>query len=109
MHTIGRIPRWLIENDPSWERSGDTEHGLPEWAKKGSELRAKCNPTEWYCDVTIRDRHQGFDLSEIFPNLSPTKSLSSNEFDLRNYVSSRYLNPGFDANQLGTSKIRKYW
>jgi hypothetical protein len=108
MHTIGRLPRWLIEKDPSWERTSGTGYGLHEWIKRGSALRAHCITNEWYCDITTADRREGFDLSESTPNLD-TSIFTSAEFDLRKYLSSRYLNPGIDTNKLGMIKSRKLW
>ena len=35
MQNIQRIPRWLVENDPTWEKSIDTNLSNLKWIKKG--------------------------------------------------------------------------
>ena len=109
MHIIGKIPRWLVERDPSWERLSKTESSFPEWTKKGSDLTAKCGPADWYCEVTIADRRQSFVSSESMLNPNAVNMSTSPESDLKRYLSSRYLNPGFYTNNLGLPRTRKLW
>jgi hypothetical protein len=45
MQNIQRIPRWLIENDPSWEKSIDSNLANLKWIKKGTNLEATCSVT----------------------------------------------------------------
>ena len=109
MHIIGNIPRWLVERDPSWERISKTESSLTEWTKQGSELRAKCGHEDWFCQITIEDRYQSFVSSETMLSPSVAKVSTSPESDLKKYLSSRYLNPGFYTNSLGLPRTRKLW
>ena len=109
MQIIGKIPRWLLEKDPSWERLGSTESNLPEWIKKGSDLRAKCGPADWYCEIMIEDRSPGFVSSGNTLNLSPINTSTFPQSDLKKYLSSRYLNPGFYGYNLGLPRTRKLW
>jgi hypothetical protein len=109
MHIIGKIPRWLVERDPCWERIGKIESSLPEWTKKGSDLRAKCGPEDLYCEITIEDRYQSFVSSESMLSPSVANVSTSPESDLKRYLSSRYLNPGFYTNSLGLPRTRKLW
>ncbi len=108
MRIIGKIPRWLLEKDPSWERLR-TESDLPEWIKKGSDLRAKCGPADLYCEIAIEDRSQSFISSASMLNLRPINTSISPESDLKRYLSSRYLNPGLYGNNLGLPRTRKLW
>jgi len=109
MHIIGKIPRWLVEKDPSWERVSRTGSDLPEWIKKGSDLMAKCGPADWYCEITMADRYNSFFSSESIPNPGAINSSNSPESDLKRYLSSRYLNPGSHTNSLGLPRTRKLW
>ncbi len=80
---------------------------MPEWIKRGSDLRAKCDADDWYCDLTIANRHLGFDLGGIMPTPSAANTLTTQEFDLRKYLSSRYLNPDFATNKSGLNMTRR--
>lgn len=113
-----RIPRWLIENDPAWSKSFDSDPGILKWTKNGSNLVALCNPTSFYCNIIV-EGSSSFP-SPSFPSLNDeshhTHSYelrSSNDIlnnllaqnhgnslaasDIRKYLSSRYLNPGTDG------------
>jgi len=109
MQTVGRIPRWLIEKDPSWEKSVQSNYGMLEWTKKGADLRATCDPASMYCDVMMEERNQHFDLSDSiskFNNMSRLSTFAS--ADITRYLSSRYLNSRFDINRTGLFKFHKF-
>ena len=109
MQTVGRIPRWLIEKDPSWEKSVQSNYDMLEWTKKGADLRATCDPTSMYCDVIMEERDQHFDLSDSiskFNNMSRLSTFAS--ANITRYLSSRYLNSGFDISRMGLFKFHKF-
>jgi hypothetical protein len=97
MQTVGRIPRWIIENDPSWEKSVHSNYDMLEWTKKGADLRATCDPASMYCDVMMEERNQHFELSDSISKFNNKSRLSTfASADIAGYLSSRYLNPRFD-------------
>jgi hypothetical protein len=89
-----RIPRWLVENDPSWERSIDSDLRMLKWTKKGTKVQVVCHPTAIFCEI-VDQTSQATDLSDIM-GITPTDKhalrLSGIE-DITKYLSSRYLNP----------------
>jgi hypothetical protein len=106
MHTIGRIPRWLIERDPSWEMQVNSLNGMFEWTRKGTEVRATCEPTGFFCDVWVETPKQHPDLMEIFSRFkNQDKAYGSS--DLVKYLSSRYLNPNFDTDRTRHYKFQR--
>jgi len=96
MQNQNRIPRWLVESDPSWEKSIDTDIGMLKWTKKGTGIQAVCSPTAMFCDVLGSD-----DLQQGVTDLSASVSRMNKKADLANdiakYLSSRYLNPGING------------
>jgi len=63
MEDKSRIPRWLVENDPSWEKSVDSDLGMLRWTKKGTGIQATCQPTSMFCEVVGQTDQSG--LSDI--------------------------------------------
>lgn len=109
MQAIGKIPRWIVEKDPSWEKSGHSNHGMLEWSKKGADLRAICDPASMYCDVIMEERNQYHDLSDSISKYNAKSNLSTfASADIARYLSSRYLNPRFDINKMGLFKFPKF-
>jgi hypothetical protein len=109
MQTVRRIPRWVIEKDPSWEKSAHSNNDVLEWTKKGADLRAICDPASMYCDIMIRERNQHFDLLDSISNFNNTSRQSTfASADIARYLSSRYLNPRFDINRTGLFKFPKF-
>ncbi|MFZ0511640.1 MAG: hypothetical protein WAM14_08545 [Candidatus Nitrosopolaris sp.] len=109
MQTVGRIPRWLIEKDPSWEKSGHSNYDTLEWTKRGAGLRAICDPASMFCDVIMEEREQRLDISDSISKFRDKNRLSTfASADIARYLSSRYLNPSFDINRAGLSKFRKF-
>ena len=93
-----RIPRWLVENDPSWERSIDSNIGVLKWTKKGSHIQAVCHPTSMFCDIVGQTDHEGkasdlLDGSEIGKRVEGVSGLD----DITKFLSSRYLNPSING------------
>lgn len=108
MRTVGRIPRWLIEKDPSWAKSVHSNNDVLEWTKKGADLRATCDPSSMYCDVMMDERNQHFDLLDSISKFNNKSRLSTfASADIARYLSSRYLNSRFDINRTGLFKFHK--
>jgi hypothetical protein len=108
MQNIQRIPRWLVENDPTWEKTIDTNLSNLKWIKKGTDLKATCSVTSMFCDVvdeSNENENMGLiDVSTNFINQSKSGTVSPN--DLTRYLSSRYLNPTIDRST--DLRIRKF-
>jgi hypothetical protein len=99
MHSdSNRIPRWLVENDPSWERSIDSDLGMLKWTKKGTQIQAVCHPTSRFCEI-VGQTSQTSDLSELASRarMDRDAALISGIDDITKYLSSRYLNPGING------------
>lgn len=96
MQNQNRIPRWLVESDPSWEKSIDADIGMLKWTKKGSAIQAVCSPSGMFCDILgDSDMQQGItDLSESVSRMNRKANLAN---DISKYLSSRYLNPGING------------
>jgi hypothetical protein len=111
MQNIQRIPRWLIENDPSWEKSMDSNLANLKWVKKGTNLEATCSVTSMFCDILNESKENEnvglIDVSNNFINQRKLDALGIN--DLTRYLSSRYLNPIIDrSTDLGINKFNPY-
>ena len=93
-----RIPRWLVENDPSWERSIDSDLGTLRWTKKGTQIQAVCHPTSMFCEI-VGQTHQDGNISDIMARTLTDRhaTLVSGFDDITKYLSSRYLNPGING------------
>jgi len=106
-----RIPRWFVENDPSWERSIDSELGMLKWIKKGTQIQAVCHPTSMFCEIVGQTNQASDDLSYLLGrrlidrHASPVSGID----DIKKYLSSRYLNPGiYDLPRFDLKKIPKW-
>jgi hypothetical protein len=90
---IARVPRWVVENDPSWEKSSDSGSIIQQWIKKGTDIKATSEPTSIYCDIR-REVQDDIGISNILPNhisyIEPSVQTSGS---IVKYLSSRYLNP----------------
>jgi len=93
-----RIPRWLVENDPSWEKSIDSDLGTLRWTKKGTQIQAICHPASIFCEI-IGQTDQGGNISDLVGRTSMNRhaTLVSGIGDITKYLSSRYLNPGING------------
>jgi hypothetical protein len=103
-----KIPRWLVESDPSWEKAIDTNIGMLKWTKKDTGIQAVCVPTSMFCDILGGDDVQNgiSDLSSSVSAMSKKADLAS---DISKYLSSRYLNPGVNGPaRFDLRKTRKF-
>ncbi len=108
MQDKNRIPRWLVENDPSWEKSIDSNLGMLKWTKKGTGIQATCHPTSMFCEIVGQTDQAG--LTDIVSGMRADRqaTLASGASDIVKYLSSRYLNPGINGPSLDLRKIRKF-
>ena len=108
MQDKNRIPRWLVESDPSWEKSIDSDVGLLKWTKKGTGINATCHPASMFCDIIGQTDQAG--LSDISVSFRTEKraAQASGAGDISKYLASRYLNPGINGPTFDLRKTRKY-
>jgi hypothetical protein len=94
-----RIPRWLVENDPSWEKSIDSDLGTLRWTKKGTQVQARCHPTSIFCEIVGQRDEGANNLSDLIRRTRQDRhaTLVSGLGDITKYLSSRYLNPGING------------
>jgi hypothetical protein len=99
MQRENRISRWLVENDPSWERSFDSDLGTLRWTKKGTQIEAVCHPTSMFCEI-VGQTNQAGNISDIVgrarTDIHAAAPISGID-DITKYLSSRYLNPGING------------
>ncbi len=111
MQNIQRIPRWLVENDPTWEKSIDTNLSNLKWIKKGTDLKATCSMTSMFCEILDESKENEnmglIHISTTFSNQRKPDTVGPN--DLTRYLSSRYLNPTIDGStDLGKGKFNPF-
>lgn len=107
MQEKSRIPRWLVERDPSWEKSIDSDLGMLKWTKKGTGIQATCQPTSSFCDIMGQtDQAVLLDASNL--HLSRQATHASGASDLAKYLSSIYLNPGINGPRFDLRKKHKF-
>jgi hypothetical protein len=108
MPNNNRIPRWLVESDPSWEKSIDSDLGMLRWTKKGTGIQATCQSTSMFCEILGQTDQAG--LSDIVSNMRADKraELASEASDITKYLSSRYLNPGINGPRSDLRKTRNF-
>jgi hypothetical protein len=108
MQDNSRIPRWLVENNPSWERSVDSDLGTLRWIKKGTSIQATCQPTSMFCDIVGQTDQAA--LPDISASLNNDRlaDRAAGASDITKYLSSRYLNPGINGPAFDLRKIRKF-
>lgn len=95
-----RVPRWLVESDPSWERSIDSELGMMKWTKKGTNVQAVCPPTSMFCDIVGGQDSEGVGsgLANLKLGIERMGKQNANPAqDISKYLLSRYLNPGING------------
>ncbi len=94
-----RIPRWLVESDPSWEKSIDSELGMLKWTKKGTGIQAVCTPTAMFCDVLGQNDNDvpAGGLADLHVGIARMGRQANMSDEIRKYLSSRYLNPGING------------
>jgi hypothetical protein len=108
MQESDRIPRWIVENDPSWEKSIDSNLGLLRWTKKGTGIQATCTPTSIFCTIVGRDPSSAglADFSDTISRMD--KRAATGAGDITKYLSSRHLNPGINGPRFDLRKERKF-
>jgi hypothetical protein len=94
-----RIPRWIVENDPSWEKSIDSDLGTLRWTKKGTQIQAICHPTSIFCEIVGETDQGGNNISDLLGGTRMDRHATriSGVGDITKYLSSRYLNPGING------------
>jgi hypothetical protein len=107
MQDNSRIPRWLVENDPSWEKSIDSDLGMLRWTKKGTGIQATCHPTSMFCDIVGQTDQAA--LPDVSAGLKSDRlAAQTGASDITRYLSSRYLNPGINGPRFDLRKARKF-
>jgi hypothetical protein len=97
MQNNRRIPRWLIENDPTWEKSIDSNLANLKWVKKDTNLKATCSVTSMVCDI-LDDSKENIGLIDASNDFIHQRQLDAiGTSDITRYLSSRYLNPTIDS------------
>jgi hypothetical protein len=98
MQNIRRIPRWLVENDPTWEKSIDPDLNNLKWTKKGTNIKAISSATSMFCDIVGEPKENGVGLIDISANFINNRNSDTRDVhDITKYLSSRYLNPGINS------------
>ena len=93
-----RIPRWLVENDPSWEKSIDSDLATLRWTERGTQIQAICHPTSIFCEI-VGQMDEGGNMSDLLGGTRMDRHAThvSGIGDITKYLSSRYLNPGING------------
>jgi hypothetical protein len=106
MQERNRIPRWIVENDPSWEKSVDSNLGMLKWTKKGTGITAVSKPASMFCELLGHDDSSA-GLTDITSSVSKIHEQSmAGTGDISKYLSSRYLNPGINGPRPDLRKFR---
>jgi hypothetical protein len=106
MQDKSRIPRWLVESDPTWEKSIDSDLGTLKWTKKGTGVQATCHPASMFCDIIGQTDQAGLtDIASL--HVGRQAEHAARVGDIAKYLSSRYLNPGVNGPSLDLKKFRK--
>jgi len=108
MQDMNRIPRWVVENDPSWEKSIDSNLGTLKWTKKGSGITAVCSPSSMFCEILGQEESKA-GLSNVASSFTKMQKQSIvGTGDITKYLSSLYLNPGINGPRLDLRKFRSF-
>jgi hypothetical protein len=99
MQSDSRVPRWIIENDPSWEKSIDPDIGTLRWTKKGTTIQATCHPASIFCEIVGQTEDSARSIFDLAYRTRTDRSatFASGIGDITKYLSSRYLNPGMNG------------
>jgi hypothetical protein len=103
-----RIPRWLVESDPSWEKSIDSNLGLMKWTKKGTGITAVSPPASMFCEILGQeDSPAGLtDINSSFAKMQRQSMAGTG--DITKYLASRYLNPGINGPRPDLRRFRAF-
>jgi hypothetical protein len=106
-----RVPRWLVESDPSWEKSIDSNLGVLKWTKKGTNIEAVCPPTSMFCEIqgenengsaaaaagAAVNKNMQTGLADLNVGVERMGRQANPASGIEKYLSSRYLNPGING------------
>jgi hypothetical protein len=96
-----RIPRWIVENDPSWEKSIDSDLGTLRWTKKGTQIQAICYPASIFCEIVGQTDDNAASIIDHFAGSRTRMDRHATQVsgidDITKYLSSRYLNRGMNG------------
>ena len=106
MQERNKTPRWIVENDPTWEKSIDSNIGMLKWTKKGSGITAVSTPTSMFCEI-VGEQDSPAGLADLSSSVSKMRTQSmAGAGDISKYLSSRYLNPGINGPRMDLKKFR---
>ena len=101
-----RIPRWIVENDPTWERQYDPNPTILRWNKKGTNIQAVSYPTSSSCEITEGELEHEAGLPKLTSKyMTHTRFEAITGDDLTKYLSSRYLNSEINNTLPGANDI----
>ena len=92
MPTILKLPRNVIENDPSWLRIPSESPGIVSWINNGLNFTAKCESNGVVCEVFPNSSSEPL-LPNLISYIDVLNSGNGRSSEIRKYLSSIYLNP----------------
>ncbi len=92
MQKILKLPRNIIENDPSWLTIPSENPQMLAWINNGLNLTAKCGSNDVVCDVFQHLLSEPL-LPDLFNYRGFINSGNQQISEIRKYLSSIYLNP----------------
>jgi hypothetical protein len=114
MEGLGSIPRWVVESDPSWQKSIDSSPEIQKWTKKGTNIQAVCGPTSISCEIIGETTRADILSNPLHSFIKNNKKDVLAGGNLIKYLSSTYLNPGisdpsrFDITRSNFIKSHKF-
>ncbi|MBV9178267.1 MAG: hypothetical protein JO327_13090 [Nitrososphaeraceae archaeon] len=93
MEELGSIPRWIVESDPSWQKSIDSNPEIQKWTKKGTNIQAVCSPTSTSCEIICDTTSADILPNPLYNFIKHNKNDVLAGVNLIKYLSSTYLNP----------------
>lgn len=109
MQDNDRVPRWIVENDPSWQKTIDSNLGMLTWTKKGTGIKAVCPPTGIFCQILGAESGWA-SLADVSTGVSRiARDSREGPGDITKYLSSRYLNPAASGPSLDLRRVRTLW
>ena len=93
MEELGSIPRWIVESDPSWQKSIDSNPEIQKWTKKGTNIQAVCSPTSTSCEIICDTTSADILPNPLYNFVKHNKNDVLAGVNLIKYLSSTYLNP----------------
>jgi hypothetical protein len=104
-----RIPRWVVENDPLWVKSVDSDLGMLRWTNRNTGAHAVCPPAGLFCEI-LEDETTGVGLTDVGSLARRMNAGRTNGADdIRKYLASGHLNPAANwPAGLDRSKLRRF-